>query len=216
MYEGIDNLKSLYDRSGKTFSGGPSAAQDVPRRTAQPDPVRQPSVGSGAPKYPSTGDSRATGRDNSSDVRSRCGGSTAAQLDSAGHRESPLLEEEEEGRRSPHDRGYPCVPESFFDRVTQGLRGNLEQERDRRLQMADTVLKHQSEFAFAQLESERALTSLRDELSVARGIVDRSRDEITALQTLVDAHHRENKALCEMLERKSVLHRKNQRTDGTA
>uniref|UniRef100_A0AAV1VN08 Uncharacterized protein n=1 Tax=Peronospora matthiolae TaxID=2874970 RepID=A0AAV1VN08_9STRA len=66
MHEGIDNLKSLYDRAGKTFSGGPSAAQDVPRRTAQPDPVRQPSVGSGDPKNPRTGDSRATGRDSSS------------------------------------------------------------------------------------------------------------------------------------------------------
>uniref|UniRef100_A0AAV1UVV5 Uncharacterized protein n=1 Tax=Peronospora matthiolae TaxID=2874970 RepID=A0AAV1UVV5_9STRA len=96
MYEGIDNLKSLYDRAGKTFSGGPSAAQDVPRRTAQPDPVRQSSVGSGAPKYPRTGNNRATGRDNSSDVRSHRGGSTAAQQDSAGHRESPLMEVEEE------------------------------------------------------------------------------------------------------------------------
>uniref|UniRef100_A0AAV1V993 Uncharacterized protein n=1 Tax=Peronospora matthiolae TaxID=2874970 RepID=A0AAV1V993_9STRA len=110
MYEGIDNLKSLYNRAGKTFSSGPSAAQDVPRRTARPDPVRQPSVGSGAPKYPRTEDSRATGQDNSSDVRSRRGGSTAAQLDSAGHRESPLMEVEEEGRRSPHNRGDPCVP----------------------------------------------------------------------------------------------------------
>uniref|UniRef100_A0AAV1TK60 Uncharacterized protein n=1 Tax=Peronospora matthiolae TaxID=2874970 RepID=A0AAV1TK60_9STRA len=199
MYEGIDNLKSLYDRAGKTFSGGPSAAQDVPHRTARTDTVRQPSVGSGDPKYPRTGDSRATGRDDSSDVRSRRGGSTAAQLDSAGHRESPLMEVEEEGRRSPHDHGDPCVPESFFDRVTQGLRGDLEHEQDRRLQMADTVLKHRAEFAFAQLENERSLISLRDELS-----------------TLVDAHHREHKALCEMLERKGVLHRKKQRTDGTA
>uniref|UniRef100_A0AAV1TVU0 Uncharacterized protein n=1 Tax=Peronospora matthiolae TaxID=2874970 RepID=A0AAV1TVU0_9STRA len=199
-----------------TFSGGPSATQDVPRRTARPDPVRQPSVGSGAPKYPRTGDSRATGRDNSSDVRSRRGGSTAAQPDSAGHRESPLMEVEEEGRRSPHDRGEACVPESFFDRVTQGLRGDLEHERDRRLQMADTVSRHRAEFAFAQLENESALTSLRDELRVARGTVDRSRDEVAALHILVDAHHREHKALCEMLERKSVLHRKKQRTDGTA
>uniref|UniRef100_A0AAV1TZQ6 Uncharacterized protein n=1 Tax=Peronospora matthiolae TaxID=2874970 RepID=A0AAV1TZQ6_9STRA len=109
-----------------------------------------------------------------------------------------------------------CVPESFFDRVTQGLRGDLEHERDRRLQLADAVLKHRAEFAFAQLENERALTSLRDDLRVARGIADRSRDEIAALQTLVDAHHREHKALCEMLERKGVLHRKKQRTDGTA
>uniref|UniRef100_A0AAV1VGP5 Uncharacterized protein n=1 Tax=Peronospora matthiolae TaxID=2874970 RepID=A0AAV1VGP5_9STRA len=65
--------------------------------------------------------------------------------------------------------------------------------------MADTVSKHRDEFAFAQLENERALTSLRDELRVARGIADRSPAEITALQTLVDAHHREHKALCEML-----------------
>uniref|UniRef100_A0AAV1VL80 Uncharacterized protein n=1 Tax=Peronospora matthiolae TaxID=2874970 RepID=A0AAV1VL80_9STRA len=106
------------------------------------------------------------------------------------------MEVEEEERRSPHDQGEACVPESFFDRVTQGLRGDLEHERDRRLQLADTVLKHRAEFAFAQLENERALTSLRGELRVARGIVDRSRDEIAALQTLVDAHHREHKALC--------------------
>uniref|UniRef100_A0AAV1U167 Uncharacterized protein n=1 Tax=Peronospora matthiolae TaxID=2874970 RepID=A0AAV1U167_9STRA len=175
MYEGIDNLKSLYDRAGKTFSGGPSAAQDVSRRTARPDPVRQPSIGSGAPKNPRT-----------------------------------------EERRSPHDHVDRCVPESFFDRVTQGLRDDLEHERNRRLQMVDTASKHRAEFAFAQLENERSLTSLRDELRVARGIVDRSRAEITALQTLVDAHHREHKALCEMLERKGVLHRKKQRTDGTA
>uniref|UniRef100_A0AAV1TBV5 Uncharacterized protein n=1 Tax=Peronospora matthiolae TaxID=2874970 RepID=A0AAV1TBV5_9STRA len=149
MYEGIDNLKSLYYRAGKTFSGGPSAAQDVPRRTAQPGPVRQPSVGSGAPKYPRTGDSRATGRDNSSDVRSHRGSSTAAQIYSAGHRESHLMEVKEEGKRSPNYRGEACIPKSLFDRVTQALRGDLEHERDRRLQLADTVLKHQAEFAFA-------------------------------------------------------------------
>uniref|UniRef100_A0AAV1TYH3 Uncharacterized protein n=1 Tax=Peronospora matthiolae TaxID=2874970 RepID=A0AAV1TYH3_9STRA len=209
MYEGIDNLKSLYERAKKTFSGGPSAAQDVPRRTAQPDPVRQSSVRSGAPKYPRTGDSRATGRCNSSDVRSHRGGSTDAHSESTGHLESPLMEVEEEGKLSPNYRGGACVSESFFDRVTLTLRGDLELERDRRLQPADTVLKHRAEFAFAQLENERALTYLREELSVARVDIDLSQAEITALQTLVDIHHREHKALCEMLERKGVLHRKN-------
>uniref|UniRef100_A0AAV1TM44 Uncharacterized protein n=1 Tax=Peronospora matthiolae TaxID=2874970 RepID=A0AAV1TM44_9STRA len=126
MYEGIDNLKSLYDRAGKAFSGGTSAAQDVPRRTAQPDPVRQPSVGSGAPKYPRTGDNRATRRDNLYDVRSHRGGSTSAQSDSAGHRESPPKEVEEEGKRSPSYRGGSCVSKSFFDRVNLALRGDLE------------------------------------------------------------------------------------------
>uniref|UniRef100_A0AAV1UB77 Uncharacterized protein n=1 Tax=Peronospora matthiolae TaxID=2874970 RepID=A0AAV1UB77_9STRA len=126
------------------------------------------------------------------------------------------MEVEEEGKQSPDSLGEACVPASLFDRVTLALRGNLEHERDRRLQLADTVLKHRAEFAFAQLENERALTSLRDELRVARGDVERSRAEITAHQTLVDGHHREHKALCEMLERKGVLHRKKQRTDGTA
>uniref|UniRef100_A0AAV1T210 Uncharacterized protein n=1 Tax=Peronospora matthiolae TaxID=2874970 RepID=A0AAV1T210_9STRA len=126
----------------------------------------------------------------------------------------PLMEVE--GRCSPNYRGEACIPESLFNRVMQGLRNDLEHERDRRLQMAATVSKHRATFSFAQLENERALTSLRDDLRVARGIVDRSRDEIAALQTLVDAHHREHKALCEMLERKSVLLRKKQRTDGTA
>uniref|UniRef100_A0AAV1TMU8 Uncharacterized protein n=1 Tax=Peronospora matthiolae TaxID=2874970 RepID=A0AAV1TMU8_9STRA len=184
--------------------------------TARPDPVSQSSVGSGAPKYPRTGDNRATGRGNSSDVRSHRGGSTAAQLDSAGHRESPLEEEEEEERSSPSYHGGACVSESLFDRATLALCGDLEHERDRRLQLADTVSKHLAEFAFAQLKNERALTSLRDELRVARVVIDRSRAEITALQTLVDTHHREHKSLCEMLERKGFLLRKKQRTDGTA
>uniref|UniRef100_A0AAV1TKZ3 Uncharacterized protein n=1 Tax=Peronospora matthiolae TaxID=2874970 RepID=A0AAV1TKZ3_9STRA len=59
------------------------------------------------------------------------------------------MEVEEEGRRSPHNRGDPCVPESFFDCVTIALRGDLEHGRDRRLQLADPVLKHRAEFAFA-------------------------------------------------------------------
>uniref|UniRef100_A0AAV1TE97 Uncharacterized protein n=1 Tax=Peronospora matthiolae TaxID=2874970 RepID=A0AAV1TE97_9STRA len=216
VYEGIDNLKSLYDRAGKNFSGGPSAEQDVPRRTALQDPVRQSSVGSGAPKYPRTGDNRATGRGNSSNVRSHRSGSTAAQSDSAGHRESPPNEVEEDGRRSPSYRGGACVSERIFDSVTLALRDDLEHEWDRRLQLADTVLKHRAEYACAQLENERALTSLRNELRVARVDIDRSRSEITALQALVDMNHREHKALCEMLERKGVLHRKKQRADGTA
>uniref|UniRef100_A0AAV1TRT1 Uncharacterized protein n=1 Tax=Peronospora matthiolae TaxID=2874970 RepID=A0AAV1TRT1_9STRA len=180
MYEGIDSLKSLYDRAEKTFSGVPSAAQDVPSRTSRPDPVRQSSVGSGAPKYPRTGDNRATGRDNLSDVHAHRGGSTGAQSNSAGHRESPPKEVEEEGRRSPNYRGGACVSESIFDRVTLALRGDLGHKRDRRLQLADTVLKRRAEYAFAYLENERALTSLRNELRVASGDIDRSRDEIAA------------------------------------
>uniref|UniRef100_A0AAV1U3C9 Uncharacterized protein n=1 Tax=Peronospora matthiolae TaxID=2874970 RepID=A0AAV1U3C9_9STRA len=48
---------------------------------------------------------------------------------------------------------------SFFDRVTQGLRDDLEHERNRRLQMVDTASKHRAEFAFAQLE-EREISDI--------------------------------------------------------
>uniref|UniRef100_A0AAV1TXS7 Uncharacterized protein n=1 Tax=Peronospora matthiolae TaxID=2874970 RepID=A0AAV1TXS7_9STRA len=71
-------------------------------------------LGAGLPRIPGRGIVGATGRGNSSDVRSRRGGSTAAQLDSAGHRESPLMEVEEEERRSPHDHVDRCVPESLL------------------------------------------------------------------------------------------------------
>uniref|UniRef100_A0AAV1UZW9 Uncharacterized protein n=1 Tax=Peronospora matthiolae TaxID=2874970 RepID=A0AAV1UZW9_9STRA len=118
--------------------------RDLPRRTAQPDPVRQSSVGVGAPKNPRTGDSRATGRDNSSDNRSHRGGSTAAQSDSAGYRESPPTRVEEEGKRSPNYLWGACVSKSFLDRVTLALRGDLEHERDRCLQLAEKCLEASS------------------------------------------------------------------------
>uniref|UniRef100_A0AAV1U4E7 Uncharacterized protein n=1 Tax=Peronospora matthiolae TaxID=2874970 RepID=A0AAV1U4E7_9STRA len=129
MYEGIDDLKSLYDRAGKTFSGGPSAAQDVPRHFAQPNPVRQLSVGSGAPKYPRTGDSRATGRDDSSDVRSHRGDSTAAQPDSAGHRESLQWRWREEENALQTIVGKHVTPRASLIAVILALRGDLEHER---------------------------------------------------------------------------------------
>uniref|UniRef100_A0AAV1TIQ7 Uncharacterized protein n=1 Tax=Peronospora matthiolae TaxID=2874970 RepID=A0AAV1TIQ7_9STRA len=64
------------------------------------------------------------------------------------------MEVEEEKRRSTSYRGGACIPESLFDCVTLALRGDLEHARDRRLQLADTVLKHRAEFAFAYLENE--------------------------------------------------------------
>uniref|UniRef100_A0AAV1UYC1 Uncharacterized protein n=1 Tax=Peronospora matthiolae TaxID=2874970 RepID=A0AAV1UYC1_9STRA len=113
MYEGIDNLKSLYDRAGKTFP-----AVLLRHRMCRVVLSTRPSTSTinweRGSQESQDGDSRATGRDNSSDVRSRRGGSTAAQLDSAGHRESPLIEVEEEERRSPHDHVDRCVPESFL------------------------------------------------------------------------------------------------------
>uniref|UniRef100_A0AAV1TUN1 Uncharacterized protein n=1 Tax=Peronospora matthiolae TaxID=2874970 RepID=A0AAV1TUN1_9STRA len=106
-------------------------------------------LGAGLPRIPGRGITAPPDEVTRPTSMSRRGGSTAALLDSAGHRESPLMEVEEEERRSPHDHGDRCVSESIFDRVTQGLRDDLEHKRNRRLQMVDTALKHRAEFAFA-------------------------------------------------------------------
>ena len=74
----IINLKSLYDRAGKTFPDGPPAVQGVPRRTGQQDPLRPPSVANEAANYPMMVGNRATGRGDSSGALSRRGDSTAA------------------------------------------------------------------------------------------------------------------------------------------
>uniref|UniRef100_M4C3J4 RxLR effector candidate protein n=1 Tax=Hyaloperonospora arabidopsidis (strain Emoy2) TaxID=559515 RepID=M4C3J4_HYAAE len=96
-----------------------------------------------------------------------------------------------------------------LERVTCELREDLEHERSRRLDLIDNVTrlslereKNRSDFAFAQLENERAQRSLRGDIS--------------ELQTRADSQHREHKYLLEMLERKGFLHRKKSRTGDTA
>ena len=104
---------------------------------------------------------------------------------------------------------------SHLERVTCELREDLQHERSRRLGLIDNVTRLSSErerdrsdFAFAQLENERAQCSLRDELVEARQDISRPCGEISELQTRADSQHREQKYLLEMLERKGFLHRK--------
>ena len=67
MREGITTLQSLYERAGRSFSDGPPPS-DVPCRTARQGRERRPAVGPEVPSYPTTADSHAIGRGNSSDV----------------------------------------------------------------------------------------------------------------------------------------------------
>uniref|UniRef100_A0AAV1UZ69 Uncharacterized protein n=1 Tax=Peronospora matthiolae TaxID=2874970 RepID=A0AAV1UZ69_9STRA len=71
-------------------------------------------LGAGLPRIPGRGIAAPPDEVTRPTSVPRRGGSTAAQLDSAGHRESPLMEVEEEERRSPHDHVDRCVPESFL------------------------------------------------------------------------------------------------------
>ena len=48
MYDGIDNLKSLYKRAARSFSDGTSSASDAPCRSARQSLTHQPSVASEA------------------------------------------------------------------------------------------------------------------------------------------------------------------------
>uniref|UniRef100_A0AAV1TFR3 Uncharacterized protein n=2 Tax=Peronospora matthiolae TaxID=2874970 RepID=A0AAV1TFR3_9STRA len=90
MAEGIDTLQSLYSRSGKSFSNGPSSnAAGGSLHTARRDPGHQQSAGHEAPSCPTLVDSHASGRGNSSGRHSRRGGSKYAPLESVDHRMSP-------------------------------------------------------------------------------------------------------------------------------
>uniref|UniRef100_A0AAV1VMI3 Uncharacterized protein n=1 Tax=Peronospora matthiolae TaxID=2874970 RepID=A0AAV1VMI3_9STRA len=87
MDEGIDTLQSLYSRSGRSFSDGPSInAAGGSRRTARRDQGRQQSAGQEAPSCPKLVESHASGRSNSSGRYSRRGGSKYAPLGSVDHR----------------------------------------------------------------------------------------------------------------------------------
>ena len=68
MREGIANLQSLYERTGRSVSDGPPP--DVPCSTVRQGRERRPLVILKVLSYPPTADIHATGRDNSSDVPS--------------------------------------------------------------------------------------------------------------------------------------------------
>uniref|UniRef100_A0AAV1TNA8 Uncharacterized protein n=1 Tax=Peronospora matthiolae TaxID=2874970 RepID=A0AAV1TNA8_9STRA len=90
MAEAIDTLQSLYSRSGRSFSDGPSSnAVGGSRHIARRDQGHQQSAGHEAPSCPTPVDSHASVRGNSSGRHSSRGGSKYAPPESVDHRQNP-------------------------------------------------------------------------------------------------------------------------------
>ena len=148
-------------------------------------------------------------------ILNRHGGSKYASPGSVDHRVSPPKEEEE---KPPPSGSTHHLDQHEVDRATAGLREDLEHERDRRYALTDTVrrnrkdreadrAKDRADYAFAQLEVERNIRSLVDELATARS-------EIAYLRNQTERLERERKNLMEILERGGYLYRKKKaRTD---
>uniref|UniRef100_M4BYR2 Uncharacterized protein n=1 Tax=Hyaloperonospora arabidopsidis (strain Emoy2) TaxID=559515 RepID=M4BYR2_HYAAE len=103
-----------------------------------------------------------------------------------------------------------------MDRAIVELREDLEHEMDRRYGLTDLVWEHREEreadraknradYALAQLQVERDVRSLGDELATARQEISRLNGEVSSLRDQTDRLERERKNLIEILERGGYL-----------
>ena len=136
--------------------------------------------------------------------------------ESVDHRENPPV------NLVAVERQVPAEPPGLQDalgnhwRYLTELRADVNHEYDRRHDMLATVRrlrtyreKDRSDFAFAQLKSEREKQRLRDEQEAARSETASLKDQLGCLV-------RDHKNLLGILERASYLRsRKRPRTDGT-
>ena len=170
-------------------------------------------------------DNRATGRGNSSGASSRRGGSKYAPLESVDHRESPPKAVVEEEKPDPDQKRLDQLDSwlDAHDRAIEDLERDVRHEHNRRHCLIDEVQKifrdrdaNRAAFLSAQLENERSIRSLRDELAAARQDNSHFREELAALRTQTERLESERKNLLEILERGIYLHRrKRPRTDST-
>ena len=111
-----------------------------------------------------------------------------------------------------------------YDRAIEDLERDIRHDCGRRHCLIDDVQKFfrkrdvdRAAFLSAQLENERSIRSLRDELAAARQDNSHFREELAALRTQTERLESERKNLLEILERGGYLHRrKRPRTDGRA
>ena len=114
-----------------------------------------------------------------------------------------------------------------MDRAIVELREDLEHERDRRYTLTDYVRKYRkdrdadrtrdrADYAVAQLQFERDVYSLVDELATAHKEISQLNGEVSSLRDQTDRLERECKNLMEILEREGCHHlRKKACTDST-
>ena len=98
-----------------------------------------------------------------------------------------------------------------MDRAIVELREDLEHETDRRYALTDSVRKHRKDrdadcmryrayYALAQLQVERDVCSLVDELATTRKEISQLNGEVASLRDQADRLERERKNLMKNLE----------------